>query len=284
MNIRASLGRHRAARHGAVGARPAQAGQAAFAAALWDAEQAPPKGLRSWNGGDTAKRFAVHRNNCIAGLTQALAEGFPVLRRLVGDEFFFAMARLFVCAQPPRSPVLALYGDGLAAWLAGFAPAASLPYLPDMARLEHARTCAFHAADAAPLAAEALARQLASPDGLAGLRFVLHPSLGLVASPWAVLSLWQAHQEPDEAAIAEVDLDQPEAAMLLREGDEVLLRSLPAATAAFVRALEQGQALGPAAAAAGQGPGGEAFDLAATLGLLIQCGAITACLDAGVAT
>jgi len=44
-----------------------------------------------------------------------------------------------------RAAALAEYGDGFADFLAGFAPAQSLPYLADVARLEWAINAAYHA-------------------------------------------------------------------------------------------------------------------------------------------
>ena len=68
------------------------------------------------------------------------------------------MARAYALAEPPRSPVLMDYGAGFADFIAGFAPAASLPYLPDVARIERAWREAYHAADAEPLTAGGLCR------------------------------------------------------------------------------------------------------------------------------
>ncbi len=82
---------------------------------------------------------------------------FPAVERIVGEEFFQAMARAYVLAEPPRSPVLMDYGTTFADFIAGFAPAASLPYLPDVARIERAWREAYHAEDAEPLGPEAFA-------------------------------------------------------------------------------------------------------------------------------
>ena len=92
------------------------------------------------NGSDLARRFAVYRNNVIVSLVAALADTFPVLRQLVGDEFFDAMAG-FTCARIRPSPVPgALHGEGLADWLAAFEPARAFVFTwSDMARLERAR-------------------------------------------------------------------------------------------------------------------------------------------------
>jgi hypothetical protein len=247
--------------------------QASFAAALRGAQGACPPGLRCWNGSDPALRFAVHRNNMRVSLRAALADGFPVLQQFVGEEFFAALAGAYLDAEPPRSTVLALYGAGLPDFIAGFAPAQVLPCLPDLARLEWARLQALHAADSPGLSTAHLCTRLAAPEALAQARLGLHPSLAVLASPWAVVSLWAAHQGAGQ--LEGLELDHPEAALVLRDGDEVLVLPVDAAGAAFVSTLQHGLSLADAVAAAStDGPG--AFDLAASLGLLIRHNAICA--------
>ena len=63
----------------------------------------------------------------------------------------------FVRAEPPRSPVLLGYGDGLPAFVERFEPASCVPYLADVIRLEIATSQAYHAADAEPVDAADLA-------------------------------------------------------------------------------------------------------------------------------
>ena len=246
------------------------AAQDEFAKALLDARQPAPEGLIAWNGSDVDRRFGVHRNNVVVSLVGVLADTFPVVRRLVGGEFFDAMARLYVCEHPPASPVMSEYGAGLADWIADFDPAAGLPYLADMARLERARAMAFHAADAPALHADELARCLADPARLPGLRLVLQPSLSVHVFAHGVVSLWAAHQEDDEAAIGRVDLHRAEAAIVLRPDDEVLVLPASLADAALLTRLQRGDRLGAAVAAA------PAADLAALLGLLLQNQALVA--------
>src|SRR5918911_1682786 len=93
-----------------------------FAAALLDRSKPVPDGIRS----RPERRFAVYRNNVYVSLVAALATRFPVCRALVGDDFFGAMARDFVAAHPPRSPLLMTYGDDFGDFIDGFAPAASV--------------------------------------------------------------------------------------------------------------------------------------------------------------
>ena len=122
-----------------------------FADALLDADQPVPAGIIAHNTAVPSRRFAVYRNNVVTGLVKALRSRFPVTETIVGEEFFAAMARIFVTAQPPRSPLLATYGDAFPAFIVTFEPARDLPYLADVARLEAARTRAYHAADAPPV-------------------------------------------------------------------------------------------------------------------------------------
>ena len=125
--------------------------QESFATALLDADRPVPGAVTSHTARAPRKRFAVYRNNVIVGLVAALRTQFPATERIVGEDFFAAMARVYVVTEPPRSPILVAYGDGFPGFIASFAPAAELPYLADVARLEVARTRAYHAADAAPL-------------------------------------------------------------------------------------------------------------------------------------
>lgn len=255
--------------------RNAVPSQADFAAALLDPGRAVPQGLHAWNGSDPSARFAVYRNNVVVSLVQALADGFPVVQRLVGDEFFAAMAGVYVRAQPPFSPVLAEYGDGFADWLAGFEPVTGLPYLPDMARLERARVRAHHAADVAALDATALAGRLHECHRIDRLRLAIHPAATAVVSDWAVASLWAAHQCDGDAAIGQVAVDRAESALVHRDGDDVLVRPIGRADAVFVQALQSARPLAAAVeaaalAAAAQTP----FDVTAALSLLIRLGCI----------
>lgn len=246
---------------------------AAWAAALLDPALPCPAGVRAWNGSDPAVRLAVHRNNRVSGLVDGLAAGFPVTQQLVGEAFFRAMAALFVRQQPPRSAVLAHYGDGLAAFIDHFAPAQSLPYLADMARLEQARSRACHAADAPVLTAEAAAPALAGGARSGELRLACHPSCGLLRSAHAVVSLWAAHQVAGEPSLAAIDLSQAEAALVLRPGLDVHVVALSAGAAAFVTALLRQSPLADAAASAMAAD--PRFDLAAALRLLVVQGALT---------
>lgn len=240
----------------------------AFAAALLDPERPVPAGVTSHTCAVPARRFAVYRNNVVVGLARALAVRFPAVERIVGEEFFAAMARVFVAAQPPRSPLLMRYGDGFPDFIAGFAPAAELPYLADVARLEAARTRAYHAADAEPLDPAQL--QAIEPDALGGVRFSLHPSIEIIRSAHPIVMIWAMNA--GEAELGPIEDWRPEHALVARPRLDVEVRALPVGGAAFLDALRAGQPLAEAVDTATRES--TEFDLAANLAGLIGSGLV----------
>ncbi len=244
--------------------------QRGFAAAVLDAQAEIPPGLVGPDGAPSARRFAVYRNNVLAGLSESLKLTFPAVCRIVGDAFFLAMARAYVSADPPRSPMLLAYGAGFPVFVERFPPAAGLPYLADIARIENAWKEAFHAAEAAPLPPAALA---ALPqDRLADVRFRVHPSLRVASSRYPALTIWRMNVEGGEPG--PVDLAAGgEDSLIVRPLANVQVRLVPPGGVAFVRRLAEGAPLGEAANAALAVA--EDFDLSANLAGLISAGAFS---------
>jgi hypothetical protein len=243
--------------------------QRQFSAALLDPESPPPTGLRGQTGEFDEQRFAIHRNNLFVGLIDALAARFPVCERLVGQDFFRSMARAYVAEQRPRSPILLHYGDAFPDFIAGFAPAAELAYLADVARLEAARSSAYHAADAIPLRIETIAS--CRPVELIEARLTLHPSLRLVRSPHPIAAIWTAHQGGGEHVDPPAQWEA-EDVLVLRAETEVLTRLLPAGAHSFISALVSGETLAQAGAAGLSES--EGFDLGRNLTELFTVGAV----------
>lgn len=241
-----------------------------FARALLDPVCPIPRGLVGPDGHPSVKRFNVYRNNVVAGLTGTLKDAFPAVARIVGDEFFAAMARIYVTTQPPRSPIMLDYGEVFADLVGEFEPAIrAVPYLRDVARLERAWLEAYHSSEAQALSAESLA--VFSADDLMNLRVTLHPSLRLVRSEFPVLTLWQTNIA--EGVPTWVDLSAGGQDVLVnRPGADVEVRSLPPGGAAFIEALCEGfRALEAMERALGAD---DRFDLAVNLAGLLEAGAI----------
>jgi Putative DNA-binding domain len=226
-----------------------------------------PPGLSARRADEVARRFAVYRNNVAFGLVEALRRRFPVVEQLVGEAFARAAFGAFAAAHPPQSPLMMQYGARMPDFLAGFPPAACLPYLPDIARIELARGRAYHAADVTPMAAPELAAA-AARIGAGPLR--LHPSLSVVHSAYPVHSIWAMNQPG--AAVRPVDLAQREAVLVARPRLTVVTEAAAPAEAAFVEALASGAAPDAAALRGRQvAPG---FDPVPALARLIGAGLI----------
>ena len=212
--------------------------------------------------------FAVYRNTVMKGCIDALEANYPAVVRLVGDEWFRSAAALYVRAEPPRDARLQRYGEGFAAFLRGFEPAAELPYLPFVAQLDRCWTESHVAADARPADAAWLASL--APESLASTVLRPHP-----AARWAwfdhlpAYSIWQRNRSDD---VAQDELVwQGEGALLTRPAADVKWSALARGGCAFLDACAAGRPLGEAAEAA---LGAEAdIDLAALLSHLLQRGA-----------
>lgn len=221
-----------------------------WAQALLNPEHAAPRGLTTWNHSDPSRRLAVYRNNVMVSLVDGLAQSFPVTRELVGDAFFRAMAQVFVREYPPRTRLLVHYGQVLPGFIEQFTPAAGLPYLADVAQLEWLRLQALHAADVPPLEHDAIATLMQDAHALPSLHWQLHPSLHLLRSPYAAVSLWAAHQHDSGLAMQDIQVAQPESALVFRSGLDVLVLQADTGLATLTDGLLDNAAFGTAIAQA----------------------------------
>jgi hypothetical protein len=202
--------------------------QRAFAAALLSA--APAEG-----------GLQLHRNNVFIGLSGALGDVYPVVRRLVGEAFFNQLARRFIRQYPSRSANLHDFGRDLPGFLAGLAETAELAYLPDVAALEWACQEVLHAADAAPLVFTAAS----DPERI---QWRLHPAVRLVASRYPVAAIWEANQL-DEPPLVDLAAGA-DWLFVQRRGLERRVARLSAGEFALLSALDHGLALAEACEAA----------------------------------
>lgn len=238
-----------------------------FAAALFDPSREAAVQARFRTGQD-GRRFGLYRGNLTATWDKTLANAYPVIRLLVGEEFFGGLSRAYGQAQPSDNADLNRFGDRFAAFLADFPHAAQFPYLPDLARLEWA----VHRAHYAPAAEAVTAGQLAAltPERLEQCTMTLHPACSLHASPWAVVPLWLAHQPgagqagqdfPDQMAQASHGI------VLRPQWQTRLLPLSPAAHAALAQ-LAAGATFGAALDAAFALD--EQFDIGGQLGVWLE--------------
>ena len=220
--------------------------------------------------------FAVYRNTVLKGCIDALQANFPAVVRLVGEEWFRAVAALYVRAQPPGDARLLLYGMDFADFLRDFPPAADLPYLRGVAMLDRFWTEAHVAADAVTLAPAALAGL--PLDQLGDLVLALHP-----AARWAwfddqpIYTLWRRNREsepepePEREDSGDALVWTGEGALLTRPAGAVTWTELDAAGCAFLDACAAGFPLAQAASAALARQA--STDLAQLMARLLEAGA-----------
>ena len=227
--------------------------QPQFANALLAPDARAPVGIKAANQHERERRFSVHRNNVVVGLVDALADSFPVTQALVGTQFFRAMARERVLVDPPRSPILFEYVHGLPYFVAGFAPAASIPYLVGVARIEAMRVRAYHAADAEPVGPARFHELGTDPERLARTRVTLHPACRYFSSRHAAHAVWAAHQGLSDMTLADmrdIDTNAAEDILVTRNGFDIPTATLPPGGIAFLDALRAGSTLADAVASA----------------------------------
>lgn len=241
-----------------------------FTPALLAPGRPPPAIIAGPNGKAAGKRYNVYRNNVTVSLINALAATFPATQRITGVDFFRAMARFHVRATPPTSPLLFEYGHGFPDFIERYEYAQPMPWLADVARIERAWLDAYHAADEAPLAPQALA--LLPPENLADTNFTPHPATRIVRSPFPAVSIFAANRK--DGPVSPMEAIEAEDALVTRPDLEVTVRHLPPGGAVFLLRLIAGETLGEAVVAAFSDY--PRFDLSASIAGMIAAGAFTA--------
>lgn len=221
------------------------------------------------DGLNAEDRLNIHRNNTTILLTEALAATFKVCHKLVGEDFFEAVARVYVRTHPPQNPCLYMYGHDFAEFLNTLPQIESVPYLPDVARMEWLWNEAFHAADTNALNAADLSD--IAPEVYGDLIFEPHPTLRLIDSPYPIKEIWNLNQDgvPEDAT---VDLDEGgQNLAIVRRRSHVQMIELSPGGFVLTKRLSEGETLNAAFEAAIQTE--TDFDPTASLAILIGAGA-----------
>ena len=237
-------------------------------------------GLSVWHGGDTARRFLIHRNNRLVGLIDHLAETFSVVKALVGDEFFNGMSIEYLGQLRLDPPILNVMGGSFSSFISQFEHAQDLPYLADLARLEFARVVAFHAENTVAMSASDVANVLRTMEGcspellsLAAFHVKLHPSITVIESSFAIQSIWAAHQreEAEQAqALTSIDVSCAQSVIVFRSGWQPVVMEVDEGYACVISRLNEGVSLDVALAARGSVDEFGELDVAALISFLVQ--------------
>lgn len=187
--------------------------------------------------------MAVYRGNAFGNWAQALAGAYPIVRKIVGEDFFRGLARAYALAHPSTSGDLNEYGARFAEFVGAFEHTRDLPYLPDVARMEWLAHRAYYAADSPGFD---LARIVLSENPV--LR--LTPPCALLASEWPLARIWTVHQDDYEGAF-DIDLRSGRDRILVhRPGWRAQVRSLAPGDYRFLDMIRENSTLGEALEAA----------------------------------
>ncbi len=245
--------------------------QRAFGAALAQAKGAAlPAPLFRGSKGENLERLGVYRGNVYGSRAKALAAAYPIVRKIVGGEFFDALAREYARGYPAASGDLNEYGERLTEFVAAFPHTQDLLYLPDVARMEWLAHRAYYAGDGAAFDPARVAGLPASR--YAELHPMLAPACALFESDWPLARIWTVHQD-DFAGAIDVDLDAgPDRVLIHRPRWRVQVLAVARGDYRLLESTLAGATLGHALAAAlEEDPG---FDPAAGLGRWVEAGVI----------
>lgn len=186
----------------------------------------------------SAAHMQVYRNNSFLTLTGILRNTFPATVRIVGDGFFRYITHQFIRLQPPTSGNMNTFGETFPEFIAQFEAANSVPYLPDIARIEWARHHAWHAEHNDRINMQALMEL--GEEALPTVIFTLARACTLLTSTYPIYDIWRANcsdNPPINMADIKMNTAKPCHVLISRLNHEVQVTLLSAAQHAFLTAL-----------------------------------------------
>jgi hypothetical protein len=203
------------------------------------------RGARDFTGSarlTPVEQLDVYREQFWLRHVACLAEDFPVLAALVGEEKFGALVQAYVAAHPPTEFQMRVFGSKLADFLETHEKDDRL--LADLARVEWAFIDAFDAADAPPLDPNSIAT--ISEDAWPSARLALHPSLQrmrLLHSAHKMREKWRENEELRPIARAP---REPAYVVVYRQKFLMYVEEMDALAFAMLERIARGEALGAA--------------------------------------
>ena len=192
------------------------------------------------DGISPSARLAIYRNNLHAGFLKTLTLEFPVIRRLVGEDYFRQLSLAFLARHPSRSGDLHHVGAPFADFLSEQFTATEFLYLADVARLEWACQECLVAESSEALDPQTL-RGIPA-DAYGELRFTLRPASRLVHSSFPVMRIWKVNQ-PDAATDEIVDLRSGPDHLVVMRSPSLELRRIPVGDFHLLTKFAEGKTL-----------------------------------------
>ncbi|MCY4305219.1 MAG: DNA-binding domain-containing protein [Aestuariivita sp.] len=236
--------------------------QSSFFSGLFNSEIQISNELIDGQKRPAGHRYNIYRNNIIVSLIDALKDSFPIISKLLGAENMIGLAKLYILAHPPSSPLLMHFGNNFPKFLSEHKELSHLGYLPDIARLEIKIHQSYHAADAEPVDIGQFEQM--TPDRIAASSIKLAPALALVRSSWPIFSIWRFNSEKNAPKPKPVAED----VLIMRPEFDPKPYLLPLGGADFISALQTGKSVNEAYNVAAKTI--DHFDLTPVFNLLLQ--------------
>lgn len=188
-----------------------------------------------------AERLAVYANAYRLRLLEVLAQDFPGVKALAGDEAFDDMGTAYIDAYPSAHPSVRWFGRRFAVFLNETPPYSDRPFLAEMAAFEWRQGEVMDAADSGAVAADELGTL--RPEAWPGMTIVFQHALRRLDLVWNVPVVWQAVRESETPPALEA-AGQPLPWVLWRRNMQVHWRSLDEHEAYALDAARAGTAFG----------------------------------------
>lgn len=186
--------------------------------------------------------MSIYRGNTTEAKKLALKAIYPVVARLVGDDFFDAMSLEYVRTHTSTSGDLNHYGDELSRFIATFPPAMALPYLASVAQIEWLVHLVYLEKDDEQRAMAFLSG--VSPGAYGSVQFRLAYACRLLEMDWPGDDIWRAHQQPGES-MGELVINKGRYyALVTRNDGAVHVRRINTTEFEFLRGIQHKLTLG----------------------------------------
>jgi hypothetical protein len=214
---------------------------------------------------DALSRLGVYHDAYRARLVECLADDYPAVQYLLGEDTFTEVCHAYIAANPSRGPSLNPYGEKMTAFLAqgagGEAIAGELaPFATDLAQLEWALVEVIHAAKAPVLDPAAL--QAIPAEAWSHARLPPAETLRLVRGRYPVNRFFQQFKQDEGPGIPDLTAPAPTAVAVYRVGFVLWRMDLTAAMAELLAGLMHGATLGEALGAIDESTVTDAAELA----------------------
>lgn len=174
----------------------------------------------SYSSVEAQARLNVYRNNILGNFESILSEIFSVTKKILGAKKFEELAKKYCQKFPSKSGDLNEFGKDFPEFLKPVEPL----YLKDLSQLE----LAFHQSYFTAKVTQKFDLkkfQKLSAENFSNLVFTLDPSCVLIASKFAIFSIWQKEKKIKNFAKPELTLVYANQILLLSE-EEFLFLSL----------------------------------------------------------